>query len=740
MRLVAALALAVLLATPLAAAAQSPQPAATAAPGPAAAQYSSRRVVVKLRAPLDAKGPPLGSALASVNAQLGARLTPLFSPPPRRPADLARYLALGMDRLYIAESAADMNPTAAVASYLAAGEVEDAEADPIGSGGDEPPPPPVAPSTPLGLPWLNAALNKLSFVPNDPGYSQQWHLPKINAPAAWDISTGDGSAIIAIVDTGIAGWHPDLRGQVWYNPLEIPGNGVDDDGNGYVDDNWGWDFVNNDNNPEGDHWHGTHVAGIVGAEANNGLGITGLDPRARLMAVKVLDSQNLGNYTTWAQGVYYAAQNGARVINMSLGGSIDGHLALRTAVDYAYGKGIVLVVCMMNTNSNVPYYPAAYPNTIAVGATDRNDYRASPFSWGGGSNWGAWIDVVAPGNLIYSTGLNSTYFAESGTSMATPQVSALAALILSLLPNAGPEDVRQILRQTADDGVGRPGEDTPGWDVYMGAGRINAARALSLARARSQATPTPTATARATATPTATPTATDEPGTGQTTPTPTVTTVPLTATPTQTPAPTATLAAGCVDALANGGFDGRDGWTLSGRRALISGTGRTGFGLFLGLLAGDSVENASGDWASARQDVTAPDTGATLTLTFCAYTAHTGGADANDRFLARVLNAAGQTLVDVPLAVDSATWQAYHIDITRPLAAYAGQAVTVYFGVRNVSGTGGNAFMRVDDARLTVCGESSLTLTPTPRPTATLYPDGPHKVYLPGLSVGGDRP
>ncbi|MCW5850538.1 MAG: S8 family serine peptidase, partial [Anaerolineae bacterium] len=633
---------------------------------PPGAQVSARRVVVKLRAPLDAKGVAVGSSLASVNRQFGTQLTPLFYPAPRGPQALKLFLSMGMDRLYVATATSDIDTQAAARAFKLSAEVEDAEPDAVGEGGGGP--------------------------PNDPYYGSLWQLPKINALGAWDISTGSPNLVVAIIDTGLWGWHPDLRYRVWYNPGEIPDNDIDDDGNGYVDDNWGWDFVNGDNVPQGDHWHGSHVGGIVGAEVNNGIGVAGLDQRARLMAVKVLDSQNRGNYTTWAQGVYYAVENGAQVLNMSLGGSVEGHLALQTAIDYAHSRGAVIVACMMNENSSTPFYPAAYASTIAVGATDRNDYRASPFDWGGGSNYGSHIDVVAPGNLIYSTGLNDSYLYGSGTSMAAPQVSALAALILAVAPNLSNEEVRQVIRQTARDGVGRPGEDLPGWDPYMGYGRIDAARAL--ARAHELALPAPT---------------------------PTVTPRPPTPTPTP-PAVTPTPIAGCASPLVNGGFTGREGWTLNGRRSLISSTGRTGSSLFLGLLSGDTVESSTGDWASGRQTLTLPAEFTRLELSFWAYTAHTGGADTNDRFLARVLNAANATLVDVPLQVDSGAWREYRVDLTQTLAGQAGQPVTVYFAVKNVGGSGGNAYMRVDDAALMVCGAGAPSSQPSPTPTPSDTP------------------
>ena len=680
-----------------------------------------------MRAPLGALSIDKVASLAQVNQTLGATLTPLFRPPPRDPAALARYQALGMDRFYRVTAANALDAASAVTAYQADPAVELAETDPIGSGG--------------------------ATAPNDPNFAGQWNMARVDALGAWDISLGSSDMVIAVLDTGVASGHPELRNRLWRNPGEIAGNGVDDDGNGYVDDAWGWDFVNGDNAPEGDHWHGTHVAGIIGAEAGNGVGIAGLDRRARLMPVKVLNASNQGYYSDWAAGVYYAVQNGARVLNLSLGGEDTDYSALRAAVSYAHGQGAAVVVAMMNANTNRPFYPAAFPESIAVGATDRNDARAAPFTWGsgssgGGSNYGPYIDVVAPGNLIPSLYLNGGYYTESGTSMATPLVAALSALIWSAAPNLTNEEVRQVLRETADDRVGRASEDTPGWDQYMGYGRVNAARAL--ARARALAAPVA-------------PTSTPTPGPTRS-PTP----------PAMTPTPPAIT--DCGPALVNGGFDNRDGWTLSGQRALITATGHTGSGLFLGLQSADTPDPA-GSWASARQAFTLPSVIGRAELSFWAWTGHTGGADTADVFLARLLDQDGQTLVDFAPHVDSGAWEEYRFDLTERLSGRTGQTLTLYLGTRNLPGTGGNAYMRVDDVSLNLCVSdvtpAAPTLTPTvdvsptptvtptvdvsPAPTSTLtptvdvspaptvtptvtatpYPPGPYKVYLPRLDNAG---
>ena len=719
--LVAAAVLALLILVPSRTARLEPGAAEGAAEASAAT-----RLVVTLRAPLNGKAVATGSALDIANKRLGAQMEPIFWPPPTEPAALARFVALGMDRMMLVRASADQ--AVALAVYQASPDVESAAPDGVGIGGGE-----------------------LAAAPDDPGWSQQWHMARVNALGAWDIATGNPELVIAVIDSGIWHTHPDLSDRLWRNSREIPANGLDDDGNGFIDDDWGWDFVGGDNDPNGDHWHGTHVAGIIGATANNGIGVAGLDRGARLMAVKVLDNKNQGYYSDWSRGIYYAAQNGARILNLSLGGTDSTDTDLRAAVSYAHGQGALLAVAMMNSNDATRWVPAAYTNVIAVGATDSSDRRASPFDWGGGSCYGNGIDVVAPGNVIYSAVLNNGYATASGTSMATPLVAGLAGLIWSVAPGLSNEQIRQALHQTAIDGVGRAEEDTPGWDRYMGYGRIDAARAVARARdLAAQATTTPTATLLPSPSPTATRTATATLPPPTATRTATATLPPPTATRTATatlPPPTATpLPASCVDSLTNGSFANADGWTLAGRRALISGYGgRNGTALFLGLQSGDTVQGAGGDTATGRQSVTLPADATQAKVVFWAFTGHTGGPDVADRFTARLLAPDGASLVDASLVVDSNAYREVRLPVTSGLDALRGQSVTLHFQVDNIAGPGGNAYMRIDDASLVVCrGGAHLptpsatpgptatpTHTATPRPTSTPYPDGPYHVHLP---------
>jgi len=314
-----------------------------------------------------------------------------------------------------------------------------------------------------------------TVYPNDPELARQWGLAKINAPAAWGIVTGAVSITIAIVDTGIDLRHPDLTPQLWINPDEIPANGLDDDANSKVDDVHGWHFYQAANGPaenalvQDDFGHGTHVAGIAAAATDNGIGIAGVAWGGRLMAVKVLDQYGTGWYSDIIAGIIYAADNGARIVNLSLGGATPSQ-ALCDAAVYAGSRGALVVAAAGNTGGAV-LYPAACAGVLAVAATDQADARPSF------SNFGPQIDLAAPGVHIYSTwyatGIGASgYFTKSGTSMATPYVAGAAALVWSQWPAWRADQVSQQLLATATD------VSTPGWDPYSGWGRVNAAAAV----------------------------------------------------------------------------------------------------------------------------------------------------------------------------------------------------------------------------------------------------------------------
>jgi len=280
------------------------------------------------------------------------------------------------------------------------------------------------------------------FIPNDPLWDMQWGPKKIEADWAWNITTGDPSVLVAVVDTGIYYTHPDLAAN--YVPL-------------------GYDWANMDNDPIDDHGHGTHCAGIIAAILNNSEGIAGL-AQVRVMAEKVLTSGG-GGYWDWvANGIINATDCGADIISMSLGGYGYSEL-VHEAVKYAYDAGVLIIAAAGNDNTNTKSYPAAYDEVIAVAATDQSDNKASF------SNWGDWIELAAPGVSIHST-VPWGYESWSGTSMACPHVAGVAALIWSRYPSKTRDWIRLWLRYTADD-LG-----DLGFDVYYGYGRINARKAV----------------------------------------------------------------------------------------------------------------------------------------------------------------------------------------------------------------------------------------------------------------------
>jgi subtilisin family serine protease len=253
--------------------------------------------------------------------------------------------------------------------------------------------------------------------------------------------------VVAVVDTGVDYTHPDLDANIWTNPGEIAGDAIDNDGNGFIDDIRGWDFINNDNNPMDDDSHGTHVAGTIAAE-NNAIGNTGVAYNAKIMPVKVL-GPNGGSSTAVAAGIRYAANNGAKVINLSLGGG-SASTAMTEAIRYAVEtKGATVVIASGNEGRTRPSFPASLTNTwgISVGAVDRNSRLAS-FSNRAGQQT---VDyVVAPGVNVLSTTPNNTYSSYSGTSMATPHVAGVVALMLSANPTLTPAQIEQLVTQTAN--------------------------------------------------------------------------------------------------------------------------------------------------------------------------------------------------------------------------------------------------------------------------------------------------
>ncbi len=292
---------------------------------------------------------------------------------------------------------------------------------------------------------LNYEIHAVDTLPDDPYLSLQYGLNNIRAPQGWDLSTGSAGVTIAIVDSGIDLTHADLAAKI------VPG----------------YDFVNLDDLPQDDYGHGTHVAGIAGAVTNNGIGVAGVSWGARLMPVKVLNSSGNGSFADLAEGLTWAADQGAQVINMSLGGTASpAPQTMLDAVNYAYGKGAVMVAAAGNNARNEAFYPADFDHVIAVAATDSANLRA------GFSDYGLAIDLAAPGVSIYSTLPGDAYGPLSGTSMAAPFVAGLAAVLRGLPGNTSPDQIMQELETSALD-LGDPGRD----DFY-GYGLIQADAAI----------------------------------------------------------------------------------------------------------------------------------------------------------------------------------------------------------------------------------------------------------------------
>ena len=324
-------------------------------------------------------------------------------------------------------------------------------------------------------------------------FDNQWAIKRVNIGVGKPPreKTTDARAVtVAIIDSGIDWLHPDLPdAALWRNNREVADNGIDDDGNGYVDDVIGWNFIDNDRKPWDYDGHGTFVAGVIAAGTNNGIGISGINPHARIMVLKALDAFGSGHASMIAEAVVYAADNGAEVINLSLGGlgltSVE-----RLAVEHARSKGAIVVVASGNDGKDVgEYSPAGIEGVITVTATDRRDRRA------GFSNWGAAVDIAAPGVDVLSlrarrtdllsfipgveytrgkgiVGEDRAYYRASGTSFAAPIVSGTLSLLLSRRPDLNAEQAARMVLQSARD------IETPGVDNYTGYGLLDAAGAL----------------------------------------------------------------------------------------------------------------------------------------------------------------------------------------------------------------------------------------------------------------------
>jgi subtilisin family serine protease len=287
-----------------------------------------------------------------------------------------------------------------------------------------------------------------NFLPNDPNFVNQWHLPKVSAPAAWDLTTGSSAVTVAVIDSGVDPSHPDLSSKLVS----------------------GYNFLGGSTSDTHDVLgHGTAVAGVIGADTNNSNGVAGLGWNTTIMPLVVVSSSNTATYADIASAMNYAADHGAKVINMSIGGTSYSS-TLQSAVDYAWSKGVVVVAAAGNNSSSAAFYPAALNNVVAVAATDSNDLLASF------SNFGSWVTVAAPGTYIQTTTNGGGYGNWQGTSFSSPQVAALAALIIAKNPGLKNQQVVDLIKNNADD-LG-----SSGFDSTFGWGRINAYRAVQAAQ------------------------------------------------------------------------------------------------------------------------------------------------------------------------------------------------------------------------------------------------------------------
>lgn len=285
---------------------------------------------------------------------------------------------------------------------------------------------------------------ELQVLPNDPSYPSQWHLPKISAPQAWDTETGDRQITVAVIDTGVDGNHPDLAAQM------VPGRNV----------------LANSSDTADSTGHGTAVSGVIGAIGNNSVGVAGVNWSVGIMPVRICNSPcDSVLDSTLTAAIMWAADNGADVINLSVGGWPYSN-TLQNAVNYAWSRGVTIIAAACNFGSSSPCYPAALDNVIAVSATDQNDNLASF------SNYGSWIDVAAPGVGVFTTNSGGGYGGWNGTSFSSPNVAGLAALILGVNAALSNADVVGIIKNNADD-LGS------GFDELYGWGRINASRAVN---------------------------------------------------------------------------------------------------------------------------------------------------------------------------------------------------------------------------------------------------------------------
>ncbi len=334
-------------------------------------------------------------------------------------------------------------------------------------------------------------------TPNDPKYDEQWYLETVSAPAAWDITTGSHTVVVAVLDSGMDLDHPDLEKNLWKNPGELADDGKDNDSNGFVDDVHGWDFVEDDNTAtptvgagysEDGVAHGSVIAGVIGAVTNNNVGVSGVSWNVKIMPIRILDDFGSGTASAARKAIRYAIENGADVINLSFTGE-DMDVSFEESVKRAYEANIPVVAAVGNLDGGglnldeTPLYPACFQEgeddyVIGVGATDDEDKKAEFSNYGSSCT-----DIAAPGVDIYNVMYQNsawdfpTYYdgGWSGTSVASPVVTGAIALLKSVYPTMTVDAIRTVLQLSVD-----PLQDAT-YRSSMGSGRLNIARAFEIA-------------------------------------------------------------------------------------------------------------------------------------------------------------------------------------------------------------------------------------------------------------------
>jgi subtilisin family serine protease len=382
-----------------------------------------------------------------------------------------------------------------------------------------------------------------NITPNDPYYTSLWAHTQMQSAGAWDLAQGSDSLVAVVIDTGIDYRHPDLAGNMWKNPLEIPANGIDDDKNGYIDDVYGINTITNTGNPLDDHGHGTHVAGTIGGVGNNGAGVVGVAWKVKLVGAKFLSSTGSGSTANAIKAITYgtalkkAGHNVVASNNSWGGGGYDK--ALLDAINAAGAEGVLFVAAAGNSASNNDAklsYPASYDaaNIIAVASSDSAGARSSF------SNYGATtVDIAAPGSSILSTYLNGQYASMSGTSMATPHITGLTVLTKSACTKADAVAIKKLILENGTPSAAFKGLVLTG-SIANAANTVKAAQALCSATPTPSPSVTPTPVTTVPATPSVTPAPSNTPTAAPTVTPPPVTTATPAPTKTPTPAPTKT--------------------------------------------------------------------------------------------------------------------------------------------------------------------------------------------------------